>query len=112
MSLSLRLLVHASGVGDNNEPLPIRPNDQVEIRIQTIDCRDLKDVEFGFLGIKAADDQNDVYLKLSLGMWGEVGSPTMRALRHNIPLQHPVNTLLTYPLIQSNTLSTRTTDAF
>ena len=26
----------------------------------------------GFLGIKSADDQNDVYLKLMLGSWGEV----------------------------------------
>jgi hypothetical protein len=32
----------------------------------------LKDVEMGFLGIKSADDQNDVYLKLSLSTWGEV----------------------------------------
>ena len=53
-------------------PSPILPTDQVEIRVQTIACRDLKDVEMGFLGIKSADDQNDVYLKLMLGSWGEV----------------------------------------
>ena len=85
--------MHASSdAGDvdvKNEPLPIQPSDQVEIRIQTIGCQDLKDVELGFLGIKAADDQNDVYLKLSLGLWGEVS----RTKVTNIPLQHPVGNL-------------------
>ena len=87
VSLTLRLLIHPSHPtntsiniphetnerGSFEHPAtPILPTDQVEIRIQTIGCHDLKDVEMGFLGIKKADDQNDVYLKLTLGTWGEV----------------------------------------
>ena len=56
---------------DHSAP-PIQLSDQLEIRVQTIGCRDLKDVELGFLGMKSADDQNDVYLKLTLASWGEV----------------------------------------
>ena len=48
--------------------------DRVEVFVRRIECKGLKDVEGGFLGMKKKEDVNDIFLKLQLGNGKELAT--------------------------------------